>query len=224
MLLIAILTVMAGFVSAAWCEEKTAAIGKGTISLSGDLDLSFAMLDMDEKKLPEGDYEADSFGINVGMGYFFIDNLETGLSVGFESGKTDYDVNGKSTSEQTILNVGPFIYYHLPVTENFFLVFGGGFGFSSYNDEIKLRRTDEDGPYESNSKKEGDGFYYGINLGVEHFLTDSVSIIGKLSYITMNIDGDITTYQDWETPPTGKTKFDQSTAQSGVSFGVRAYF
>lgn len=175
-----------------------------------------------KKKIANADSDTDSFGINAGAGYFVIDNLELGLSVSYSSSKADSDDN--SSNEQMIMNIGPFIYYHLPITENLFLIFGGGFGYSQYNDKYNIKGTDAFGPYEQDEEKDGGGLFYGINLGIEHFVTDSISIIGALTYLKLDIDGDIKTLKDWETPPRQKSKFDESNTKTGMTVGIRLYF
>lgn len=45
-----VMVALAAFVSTGWCFNSKAVIGKGTKSLSGDLDMSFAKLKTDEKK------------------------------------------------------------------------------------------------------------------------------------------------------------------------------
>jgi len=232
---------LTAFVSTGWSFGSNAVIGKGTIALSGDLDLSFVMSDSKDKKNTYPDNETDSFGVNTGIGYFVMDNLELGLILSYESntGSGDFDSTAesyKSDSDYTTFLIGPSVYYHLPVTENLFVIFGGGIGFAMEKDEYKEKGdyqypNEEDGtmasiPYKLKETKDGNGIFYGLNLGIERFLTDSVSFTGTIRYLKIDMDGDRKIKQeDGGTAfPTDKSKFDQSLTQTGISVGARIYF
>lgn len=197
-----------------------AVISRGTVSLSGGLDVSGAHMEVDEKKLTDADEKTNSLGTDIHIGYFPFDNLEVGLLVSYAS--TAKELESGWDMDQSILTVGPYVYYHLPVTANLFLILGGGAGVSMQSNQSDCKGTYDGTAYKSSEEKEGNGFYYGVNVGAENFITDSVSLYGALTYLQMDMDGDVT-YKETDLA-TQKEKFDESQTKTGVSIGIRVYF
>ena len=106
-----------------------AQITKGTFRIGPTLDFSSGSTEIDGF-----DVEIKNTDMQIGLsfGYYFIDNFEGGISVGYIFQKDEVD-NFESTSTGVV--VGPHLEYNVGLSSQFYLPIGGAFGYNSLNNE-----------------------------------------------------------------------------------------
>lgn len=133
--------------------------GKILLGASSNSGLSFQSQDGIEDNLV-------SFSLNVGGGYFVIDNLAAGLNLGFST-SSQGDFSGTS------LSIGPFARYYF---DNVF--FGANFSFTNSNSD------------NGTNDFSANGSQLGLELGYAAFLNNSVAIEPAITYFNTGGDFD----------------------------------
>lgn len=135
-----------------------AQITKGTFRLGPHVEYSSGSSEIDGL-----DIEIKNSDLEIGLsaGYFFIDNLEAGLSVSYLSQKDEIDNFESSTSG---IFLGPHIEYNVSLSPQFYLPIGGGLGYNSL--------TTED---DSGDETSLNGISYGLWTGIEFIANNKLS-------------------------------------------------
>lgn len=107
------------------CHLCTGQIVKGTWSLGPDLDYSFSKIEIDEFN---SERKSSDLTLGATAGYYVIDNLQIGISIGMFSNKDDS--NGFESS-QTGFYIGPGVEYKIPLSSQFYLPLGAGLLYES---------------------------------------------------------------------------------------------
>ncbi|MDW3194742.1 MAG: hypothetical protein R8G66_20350 [Cytophagales bacterium] len=107
-----------------------------------------------------------AFSLNAQGGYFFIDNLVTGLNLGFNT-------SSQGDFSNTNLSIGPFARYYF---DNVF--FGANFSLVNNNSDNGV------------SDFSANGSLLGLELGYAAFLNNNIAIEPALTYFNTNGDFD----------------------------------
>jgi hypothetical protein len=107
-------------------------IAKGTWALGPDIDYSYS-----KTTLEVIGWEVKSTDLNVGaaVGYYVMDNLEIGLSMGILSSKDEVDDLTVTESSTSGLYVGPHVQYKVSLSDRFYLPIGGRVSYNSLTSE-----------------------------------------------------------------------------------------
>ncbi|WP_369992850.1 OmpW family outer membrane protein [Winogradskyella sp.] len=149
-------------------DKFTSGWSEGDITLSGSLNYS---------RTSQDDVKDSNFGIMPQVGYFFNENLQGGLSLGYMSSTAeagDSDIFDEST-----LMLGAFLrYYCMP--ESRFAPFASlGINYMSTDDAL--------------ADVKFNGFNVGVGIGADFFLNDDWALttsVGAISYTTEKADFD----------------------------------
>lgn len=134
-------------------------IAKGTWALGPDIDYSYSKIEIDGFDFKS---TTSDLSLSAGVGYYVIDNLEIGISLGISSGKDETD--GFESTSSTFI-IGPSVTYKVNLSEQFYLPVGAGFFFNSgtteddASDEVKIS-----------------GITYGAFIGIEFITNNKVGV------------------------------------------------
>lgn len=147
--------------------------GNGSTLMS--LEFSTSKVKSDASGFIEADpYKMTSFNLLPKVGYFVIDNLALGLDISMALSNSSYSSSTyKSTTNNTVLGVGPFVRYYIPTAKVLpFFEIGGSFG--------KVNSKNE---YGSNTIETKSGFSaVGGGVGVAVPLGELVTFDALLDY------------------------------------------
>lgn len=138
-----------------------AQIEKGQVQLSGNLLINNSENNFDERT---------NFNITTRAGYFISDKTSLGLSLGFNSSKSE---NTIGSSDSNIFSIGAYARFHKPMVDNFYLFLQPGFSFGSGSTENGANTSD------INTAS------VGISPGAIYFLSPKIALemtMGSLQY------------------------------------------
>lgn len=157
-------------------------------------------------------YKTSFLNLIPKVGYFVIDNLAAGLDLTVSTYATKYNDNTKSTS--TLLCIGPFVRYYVPVPLDKFKPFAElntGIGINNYK-ETRI-------PASNTTEQKSGVFLFGLWAGMAMPLGDRVTFDGMLGYNHV-------TYGTKVTSETGGTsgKEKRKVGTFGVKLGFVVFF
>jgi hypothetical protein len=165
-------------------------IEKGKFIIGGNGSLGFTSFGEQEVAGNTVDNSGSSvFNFGVNAGYFFINNLAAGLLLDFSSTSPD------EGDDESLLGVGPFVRYYIPVAETFAFYPQASFQFVSGSEgDTDLSGTE-----------------LGVGVGGAVFLGESVSLDLFLGYNLTTVDRETSG---------GDVEFSQNNFGANVGFNI----
>jgi len=152
---LAVMMVVTCFSVTAMAQAPTARRFK----LNGSMDMDWKTLDPDK-----GDStDITEYNVLVGVGYFITDMFEVGPEIGYLS--TEKETSG-SKDENTMWSLGVKANAHFNLDMQMVPYVGVNLGFGSID----------------NGDTDDSSFLYGVQAGVDYFITESVSVNPELRY------------------------------------------
>ena len=164
---------------------------KGKFVVSGSTGLGFGNISSELRYygvLDAGDeYKTSTFSFTPGVGYFVMDNLAVGLSMGYSKSTKKWVRDGDTDSQsQTLLM--PFAGYYFPIGGSFrpFLQIGLG-----YDSRLVKEESNNLGVLVVDKEEEWGGFAYSFGGGASYFIQDNVSFNLGLLYTAATLKADV---------------------------------
>lgn len=149
-------------------SDAFAQFNQGRLLAGGSLSMSASTNKTDDGTTVTTNSKSTSFSLSPSVGYFFIDNLAAGASIGLSSGRSKGEsYNFESSSSAATF--GPFVRYYLPVA----VFFQASTRFGS-------RTSKQIEPIESENKYSS--FDWGLAAGYAYFLNDFVALEPMIGY------------------------------------------
>lgn len=149
-------------------------LAQGTIEIGGGLDLSLGSSEMD---ITGSDtIDTDTTTLSASGLYYVAPNIGVGLTWDYDS--TEVGEAGYKSEESSNF-IGPVASYNLSLNDKTSLRFLGALGLASIEMEDSFSGTTTI-----------DGFGWAVGAQLSYFLTDSVSIDGYLSYMSLSLEED----------------------------------
>jgi len=150
-------------------------IEQGTLEVGGDLDISISSTDVDTEGGSKTDTDTQSFDASVL--YYFQKNVGLGVLWSYENAEA---TTGASSAEVTTILIGPQLSFNLSLNDKTNARLEGTvfYGSTEVNDSV--------------STVEADGFGWGIAGGLSYFVTESVSLNGGVTFISLTEEIDST--------------------------------
>lgn len=149
-------------------DSFTTGWAEGDIALSGSLNYSTTSQD---------DVKDSSFGVMPQIGYFFNENLQGGLSLGYMSNTAE--ANDIDIFDESTIMAGAFLKYFCMPEKRFSPYASLGINYMSTDDGLNDVKFN--------------GFGIGVGLGANFFLNDDWALttsVGALSYTSEKADFD----------------------------------
>lgn len=176
-ILIILFTVMQ---STAFCQGLD-----GKLQIGGNASFYFNQRqneDPDNSFVGENNYRQQGVSVFPQVGYFIKENVSVGGRIGYSRSIFDQQIINASRvtvldseSTSSIFRIGPFVRYHIPVTEQFYF-------FAQANVEAgfgNTKRTNDENTIEEDVFT----FEAGIRPGILFFLTEKVGIEGSFGFL-----------------------------------------
>ena len=170
-----------------------AQIGQGSIRIGPDISFSNSKLEIDGLNAK---FKQSNLNAGITGGYYVIDNLEIGVSLGLLSNKSKVE---SYEEKQSGFTFGPHVAYMVPISDNLYLPILGGFGYNSLtidNDYDELTFG---------------GISFGVRTGLEYLIDHKIGA-------RMSLGSDFGTLKDNDS----EAEIDVNAFQFGV--GVSFYF
>jgi hypothetical protein len=203
----------------AWAQS----IPAGTISLGGSIGYSQYTNKISSKSSSGTTYSSETkgsqFSFSPAAGYFVMDNLAVGLSLGYTAtrdGSTTFSPSPgyglKELDPRTRLQIGPYVQYYKMLTEQFGIVGTLSAGYQN------LRYQD----YSGNNNQyiidyKGGGYYAGIAPSIVFFPIPKLGLsasIGSLGYSRYSYD-----YPTGTNSP-APASYESTSSDFGANFGL----
>lgn len=150
-------------------DTFTGGYEKGNWTVSGSLNYNTTS---------QGDAKESGFGIMPEVGYFFNNNWQAGLNLGYMSMTAD-DFSGNEIEDENTFMVGAFVRYYCMPEKRFSPFASLGVNYMSTDNGI--------------SDVTVNGFGVGVGVGADFFLNDDWALttsIGAISYSSVKSDVD----------------------------------
>ena len=149
-------------------DSFTSGWAEGDIAISGSLNYTSSSQD---------DVKDSSFGIMPQVGYFFSDNLQAGLSLGYMSDTAE--ANDTDIFDESTFMAGAFLKYYCMPEKRFSPFASLGINYMSTDDALNDVKFN--------------GFGIGVGIGANFFLNDDWALttsVGAISYSSEKADFD----------------------------------
>lgn len=164
----------------------TAQFTQGKILATGGIEFTTGSSSLETDSTDETLFSSMSYGINVGGGYFFADNIAAGISLGYGSATLTIDPDDENAADlvSSQFNWGVFGRYYMPYSDRFAMFGELGVGMANISET-----------FDGDDIASGSAFSVGLGAGMNYMVSDMFFLemnYGFLGYNSLSMTNEFT--------------------------------